>query len=307
MSIGLVCWNIVEGQGRVPRATLVEVVTSWFVVIPVAAILVFGCNFNLQAIVGALVIGYTVGGVWTSFIIFTTDWEAQSKVLIERNGAHALECVRMCWEKLPEDHRIAADVLGYTEVSWRNQAKTPLMMTTRWEDLSDEERTSARLLGFNRISWENSSEQKVCETDSSSDRSRYFDEDDWVKLPRKIQEAAATLGYTEFLWNEKSTPEECDFWWKDLTPAQQEAADKLGYTRATWDGDSGSKGSSEDSTPTQQEEAGKLGFYMSASDGDNSNRGSSDDLTPDQQEGAGTLDYTKAWWEDDSGSRGSSE
>lgn len=238
MSIGLVCWSIVEGQGRVPLATLVEVVSSWVVVIPVASLLVFVFNFNLLGIVGALVIGYTVGGIWTTYIIFTTDWEAQSNILIERCAAPAVALHKSSWASLSEDVHNAARILGYTEASWTGQTKTPLMTNNTWENLSNEQRTAARLLGFNRVIWGQDWDVKGCDTDSSGANTKRYDDYDWDDLPSEIQDAATTLGYTKRHWNKDLTPKECDAYWRNLTTEQQEAALKLGYTRETWDDDS---------------------------------------------------------------------
>lgn len=238
MSIGLVCWSIVEGQGRVPLATLVEVVSSWVVVIPVASMLVFVFNFNLLGIVGALVIGYTVGGIWTTYIIFTTDWQAQSNILIERCAAPAMTLHKSSWGSLSDDVHNAAQILGYTEALWNDQTKTPLMATCTWENLSNEQRTAARLLGFNRVLWGQDWEVKGCDTDSSGANTKRYDEYDWDDLPADIQDAAAILGYTKRHWNKDLTPKECDGYWRDLTPEKQQAALKLGYTRETWTHDS---------------------------------------------------------------------
>jgi len=238
MSIGLVCWSIVEGQGRVPLATLVEVVSSWVVVIPVASMLVFVFNFNLLGIVGALVIGYTVGGIWTTYIIFTTDWQAQSNILIERCAAPAITLHKSSWGSLSDDVHNAAQILGYTEALWNDQTKTPLMATCTWENLSNEQRTAARLLGFNRVLWGQDWEVKGSDTDSSGANTKRYDEYDWDDLPADIQDAAAILGYTKRHWNKDLTPKECDGYWRDLTPEKQQAALKLGYTRETWTHDS---------------------------------------------------------------------
>ena len=47
MSIGLMCWNIVEAQGRVRLATVVEFFTSWLLVIPLSYVFTYVFEFNL--------------------------------------------------------------------------------------------------------------------------------------------------------------------------------------------------------------------------------------------------------------------
>jgi hypothetical protein len=154
MSIGLVCWSIVEGQGRVRFVTLIELVSSWLVVIPIAGLLVFVCNINLLGIAAAVVVGYTVGGVWTTYTVLTTNWQKQSHALIQRDAALDLALDKFRWGAMPEDVRKAAHLLGYTQELWHDQAKTPLMVTKKWEALSKDQCTAARVLGFNRIWWD---------------------------------------------------------------------------------------------------------------------------------------------------------
>ena len=66
MSVGMVCWNILGAQGRVRLATLIEFISSWILVMPMASILVFVYNYNLMGMVGPLVLGYTIGCVASS-------------------------------------------------------------------------------------------------------------------------------------------------------------------------------------------------------------------------------------------------
>jgi len=238
----------VEGQGRIPLATLVEFVSSWFVVIPMAAVLVFGFDFNLVGIVAALDIGYTIGGVWTTYIIMTTDWEEQSRTLIERHTSSPdTPLPQMDWDSMPEEYQTAAEVLGYTEASWISQTKTALMAATAWVDLTNEQRTAARLLGLKKKLWEEDWDIKVGDTDSSVVNSKRYDEYDWDDLPSDIQEAATILGYTKRYWNRDITPKQCDSCWCNLSPTMKEAAMKLGYTSESWDNADSSSSSSSSS------------------------------------------------------------
>jgi Na+-driven multidrug efflux pump len=88
MSVGMVCWNILGAQGRVRLATMVEFVTSWILVIPMAAILVFVYDYNLMGMVGPLVLGYTLGCVVIIYILFTSDWAQLSDKVVEQNGGN---------------------------------------------------------------------------------------------------------------------------------------------------------------------------------------------------------------------------
>jgi MATE family multidrug resistance protein len=88
MSVGMVCWNVVGAQGRVRLATTIEFFVSWFLVIPMAAVLVYIFNFNLMGMVGPLVLGYTVGSVAITYLLVRSDWEGLSRKVIEINGGN---------------------------------------------------------------------------------------------------------------------------------------------------------------------------------------------------------------------------
>lgn len=88
MSVGMVCWNILGAQGRVRLATLIEFISSWILVIPMAAVLVFVYNYNLMGMVGPLVLGYTIGCVVIIYILFTSDWTQLSDKVVEQNGGN---------------------------------------------------------------------------------------------------------------------------------------------------------------------------------------------------------------------------
>lgn len=53
--------------------------------------------------------------------------------------------------------------------------------------------------------------------------------------PKDVQDAAKLLGYNKKLWDSDEEPDECDVYWKKLSPEQQEAATKLGYSQKAWD------------------------------------------------------------------------
>ena len=67
----------------------------------------------------------------------------------------------------------------------------------------------------------------------------YYDEFGWEELPKEVQAAFVTLGYTEDIYEDplgiglKATSDVSD--WADLTSGQQEAAMLVGYDQVLWD------------------------------------------------------------------------
>ncbi len=113
---GLVIEGILCAQGRVRLMTTIEIFASWFVAIPAAAVLVYYFKFNLEGIVAALVLGYSVGVTILVFFFLRSNWEQLSKRVIEQNAANGAQHLDTEWDELPEEVRKAASTLGYTQV-----------------------------------------------------------------------------------------------------------------------------------------------------------------------------------------------
>jgi len=60
LSAGGVAWAMVGAQARYRLATLVALLSSWFVTLPLAAVMTYVFKFDLQGIVSAVVVGYSV-------------------------------------------------------------------------------------------------------------------------------------------------------------------------------------------------------------------------------------------------------
>jgi hypothetical protein len=229
MSVGNVLWNIVEAQGRVRLATVVEIVTSWCFVVPLCAVSLYVFNFNLVGTVAAMVIGYSVGALWISYIVLTSDWALQSQVVIGRNGSHDLPFNDHTWDRLPKRAAKAAELLGSSKISWDAHRSVPLKESRKWNELSVDQRDAARYLGYNKIMWESNG------SDSSNNKTCLkYDDYWWNDLPPDVQAAATVLGYTKKMWDEDGTPYTEDKEWQQLKPDQQEAARALGYNAQTW-------------------------------------------------------------------------
>lgn len=79
----------------------------------------------------------------------------------------------------------------------------------------------------------------------------YYDED-WVDLPRAIQDAYTILGYTEDIWCDGGEASTDSLDWADLSDEQREAALFIGYTEDLWcetPAPNDSAGGGDDNTP----------------------------------------------------------
>ncbi|KAL9186581.1 hypothetical protein ACHAXT_005819 [Thalassiosira profunda] len=82
----------------------------------------------------------------------------------------------------------------------------------------------------------------------------------WDELPPPLQKAAATLGFTQKLWDADGETVTCNLEWHDLTHEQQKAARLLGYTPREWaldEGDDSSTSSSESEEDTPNMDGGR--------------------------------------------------
>jgi Na+-driven multidrug efflux pump len=115
MVAGMDAWAVIGAQGRVRLATVVEFFISWFIAVPLSALFVYGYNLNLEGMVAALTIAYTVGANVYLYILLKSDWQALSAIVIARNTAEGVMYDEFDWDDLPEDIQEAAAILGYTQ------------------------------------------------------------------------------------------------------------------------------------------------------------------------------------------------
>ncbi len=78
MTIGMLGWALLGAQGRVRLATFVTMVTSWIVTIPIAANFVIVQNYNLQGLVAAVTIGYSVSSTIIMYLLIRSNWKKRS-------------------------------------------------------------------------------------------------------------------------------------------------------------------------------------------------------------------------------------
>ena len=86
MTFGMIAWNQLGGQGRYRVATLIHLGCSWFITLPLAALFTYVFNFNLEGIVGAVVIGFSSAGMLMAYCLLTSNWERISIILQELNA-----------------------------------------------------------------------------------------------------------------------------------------------------------------------------------------------------------------------------
>jgi hypothetical protein len=79
LATSLVCWATLSAQGRCRLAMTVVWGGIWIVTIPLALIFVTVKRWNIQGLVAALIMGYTVSGVAQIALVLTSDWRRLSK------------------------------------------------------------------------------------------------------------------------------------------------------------------------------------------------------------------------------------
>jgi hypothetical protein len=79
------CWTLLGSQGRYRLASIVAVLSSWFVTLPLAALFTLVIDINLQGQTSAVVIGYMVSGSLNAYFLFRSDWMSLSLAVQKAN------------------------------------------------------------------------------------------------------------------------------------------------------------------------------------------------------------------------------
>lgn len=79
MTIGMLGWALLGAQGRVRLATFITMVTSWIVTIPIAAIFVYVKRYDLQGLVAAVTMGYSVSSTVIMYLLIRSNWKKRLK------------------------------------------------------------------------------------------------------------------------------------------------------------------------------------------------------------------------------------
>lgn len=122
----------------------------------------------------------------------------------------------------------------------------------------------------------------------------------WEKMPKKVQEAATTLGYDKDSWNEdRWVPHVSDKWWDDFSDEQKEAAKTIGWDQSAWDSKYEDK-NWKDVPEHVQKAATSLGFTQEMWDSEGwpeSTKKWWDDMSKDEQAALMTFGYCKHTWD----------
>lgn len=86
MTFGMQCWSLIGAQGEYKLATWINFISSWGVVMPLAALYVFILNVDLQGLTSALCMGYLSTGSALSFVLLSTNWPKVAKKIQEQNS-----------------------------------------------------------------------------------------------------------------------------------------------------------------------------------------------------------------------------
>jgi len=241
---GMVAWAILGAQGRVRIATALEFFISWGIGAPVAAILVFVFNYNIEGIVGGLTISYTIGANVYLYMLHTSDWESLSAVVVAQSAAEGLSYDEFDWDDLPDNIQVAAAELGYNKWIWESNDLQPASDDKLWDELLAAERRAASMLGYTKQSWngdtdtdiKDSSGEEKKGSDNTSDESSSGSEK-WASLSKEAKNAAKILGYTQSIWDNDGSPPTEDKDWDELSSKGRAAAKTLGYTEKKWNGE----------------------------------------------------------------------
>jgi len=245
---GMVAWAILGAQGRIRIATALEFFISWGIGAPIAAMLVFFFNYNIEGIVGGLSISYTIGTNVYLYMLHTSDWEKLSAIVVARSAAAGQTYNEFDWDDLPDNIQDAAAELGYNKWVWESDDLQPESDEKMWHELTEEEKRAAHVLGYTKQLWNGESDSKTEEStgedkkgsDDTSDVSSHGS-DGWANLSNEAKSAAITLGYTQAIWNNDGSPPTEDKDWNELSSTERAAAKTLGYTANKWNGEDDSE------------------------------------------------------------------
>ena len=87
MSISVISWSLVRAQGRNGQATAVHFVGNWCISTAMGALLIILFRINLQGLLAALILGYTIGGFGNMYILNRSQWNRIAKIMATATAA----------------------------------------------------------------------------------------------------------------------------------------------------------------------------------------------------------------------------
>jgi hypothetical protein len=154
------------------------------------------------------------------------------------DGGESAESEKMRWQDLTIQQQEAAEFLGYTEAQWEDLEEDATVAPTNGQTQNN----GTDVGGIEVPSVASEKEQGESISDESVEPIAQEEAPDqewydywWSELPPEVQEAYATLGYSQHSWDNGKPVETSEMPWKDLSLEQQEAALTLGFYQAAWD------------------------------------------------------------------------
>mmetsp|Transcript_24792 Transcript_24792/g.50145 ORF Transcript_24792/g.50145 Transcript_24792/m.50145 type:complete len:364 (+) Transcript_24792:1802-2893(+) len=74
-TIGMILWSLLGAQGRYRLASLIKFLAGWVITIPLGVAFVYGLNYDLQGLVSAVTIGYSVTASVYMYLFVRTNWD----------------------------------------------------------------------------------------------------------------------------------------------------------------------------------------------------------------------------------------
>ncbi|KAL7544226.1 hypothetical protein ACHAWF_007606 [Thalassiosira exigua] len=87
MTCGMVCWALIGAQGRYNLATSTALGCSFFITIPLAAMMTVWLRIDLQGLTFAVVAGYITTATLLMTFLLMSDWECLSRKIQDRMAA----------------------------------------------------------------------------------------------------------------------------------------------------------------------------------------------------------------------------
>jgi hypothetical protein len=153
------------------RAMISNAFATSFIIIPLGYVMTYIFHFNLEGLVSAQCIGYTIGGVANLIFFAGADWDkavrkAQEISDVVKEGietetdrtGHYDDCY---WDDMPIEARNAAETLGYNQQNWDNSSTDTI---TEHANFTEEQVEAAKVLGYDT----NTYDIELCGTSSLS-------------------------------------------------------------------------------------------------------------------------------------------
>ena len=149
---------------RYQLATAINLATSLLISVPLGAVMTIVLRIDLQGLTFSIIMGYVVCAWIMVIVILVSDWEALSDDIRERVANGDLD-IESCstegsglygaydWDELPEEARVAAELLGYSKSLWDNDEE-PELADKDWAELTTEQQEAASLLGYDEAKWD---------------------------------------------------------------------------------------------------------------------------------------------------------